>query len=230
MSTPESQIFWPDTRATSSASRVGRGAGWGAVAMFFVWIGFAGLALVWNLEQRALFHRAQHHPFSVSLDDVRDSQARADFLNHALPVLVVVTAAFFITWLYVQYRRLHSSSAHARLAPGWAIGGWFVPIVNLVLPYLVVADVWKATGGRRSGGRALVACWWASYLLSGVLALSANGAEDDATTLHDALHVNSLYLARAGSLLVAAVLALVIVRGVLRHPVGERWTSSGAES
>jgi hypothetical protein len=64
--------------------------------------------------------------------------------------------------------------------------------------------------------------------LTGFLALRANSAEDDATTLRDALNVNSLYLARAGSLLVAAVLALLIVRAVLHHPVDERPT--GAES
>jgi hypothetical protein len=228
MSTPETNIFWPSESSTSSANRVGRVAGWGAIAMFFVWIGFTGLAFVWNLEQRSLLHRAQQHPFSVGLDDIRDAQARADFLNHALPVLFVITAAIFITWLYLEYRQLDRSYASTRFRPGWAIGAWFVPFLNLVRPFQVVEDVWKSTGGRRSGSRALPACWWGSYLLSGFLAVSANGAEDDATTLHDALNANSLYLARAGSLLVAAVLALLIVRSVLHHPFGD--VPKGAES
>lgn len=28
-----------------------------------------------------------------------------------------------------------------RLAPGWAIGGWFIPVASFVLPYLVLKDV-----------------------------------------------------------------------------------------
>src|SRR5215831_12432517 len=148
MSIHESNIFWATEAHTSSGNRVGRVgrlAGWATIAMFFVWIGFTGLAFVWNLEQRALFHRAQQHPFSVTLDDVHRQRVRADFLTHAIAVLFVITAVVFITWLYSEYRQLDRSNAPARFAPGWAIGGWFVPFLNLVRPLQVVEDVWKST-------------------------------------------------------------------------------------
>jgi hypothetical protein len=64
--------------------------------------------------------------------------------------------------------------------------------------------------------------------VSAFVGRAANGPEDDAKTLHEALDTNALYLARAVSLFVAAVLALLIVRGVLNHPVAE--LPAGAES
>src|SRR5439155_132443 len=54
--------------------------------------------------------------------------------------------------------------------PSWfAVGGWFVPFANLVLPPLVFADLARrsvAPGGPRL--RWLVWLWWPVYLLAGV--------------------------------------------------------------
>lgn len=54
-------------------------------------------------------------------------------------------------------------SAPHRLAAGWAIGGWFVPIGNMILPVLVVTDVVKASNPmRRSIPQ--VWLWWVSWI------------------------------------------------------------------
>lgn len=50
-----------------------------------------------------------------------------------------------------------------RTSARWALFGWFVPYVNLVVPVLVVADVVRAAGLRRPGA-ATVRVWWAAEL------------------------------------------------------------------
>ena len=199
-------------------------AGWASIGMFFVWIGFSVLAFVWNLDQRSLLRRAQTEPFSVTLDEVRDADARADLLNTTLLVLTVITAVFFITWLYLEYRRVQRANEPTRFEAGWAIGAWFVPFLNWVRPYQVAEDVWKATAGREKS-RALVGAWWGCYLGSILLAFAA-GSGEEARTIDDALNKNGLYIARAVVLLVAAVLALLMVRAVLRSRAGELATGS----
>jgi hypothetical protein len=87
-------------------------------------------------------------------------------------------------------------------------------------------DVWKATAGR-ARSRALVGVWWGTYVGS-TLVLFAAGSGEDAQSIEDALDKNGLYLARAVLLLVAAALALVMVRSVLRSSAGDAPT--GAES
>ncbi len=222
--TPNS-TFWPEQTKTVRGEGLRRIAGWASVAMFLVWIGFSGLALVWNLEQRSLLHRAQAHPFSVSIDEVRDADARADFLKHTVLVLMVVTAVFFITWLYLEYRRVRRY-APTRFDAGWAIGGWFVPFLNWFRPYQVVEDVWGATAGR-TRSRALVGAWWGCYLASGLVAVAA-GSGEEAKTFDEALSHNGLYIARAVLMLAAAVFAALLVRSVLHASVNE--LPSGAES
>jgi len=56
-----------------------------------------------------------------------------------------------------------------RLAAGWAVGGWFVPIGNLVIPMIVVTDVVKASN---PAGRSIPECglWWTGWI-GGNLAL-----------------------------------------------------------
>ncbi len=66
-----------------------------------------------------------------------------------------------------------------RYGHGWAIGGWFVPILNFWRPMQVVNDVWRAGGWPRSsvlpgsGGR----CSIASGIFRGSRT-SAYGAEE----------------------------------------------------
>jgi hypothetical protein len=53
--------------------------------------------------------------------------------------------------------------ARHRLAAGWAIGGWFIPIGNLFLPVIVVLDLVKASNPT---GQSLprVWMWWAGWI------------------------------------------------------------------
>jgi hypothetical protein len=204
--------FWTDG-ATTDGGRLRRLAGWASVGMFLVWIGFSVLAFVWNVEQRSLLQRAKRDPFSVSLSEVRDSNARGTFLNHAFLVLLLVTAACFITWMYLEYRRAERAGATTRFAIGWAWGAWFVPILNWFRPYQVMEDVWGATAGR-TRSRALIGAWWGFYVASIAAAIAA-GSGDDARTIDEALSKNGFYVARAVLALVAAALAAVIVRAVL---------------
>ena len=45
-----------------------------------------------------------------------------------------------------------------------AVGGWFIPFGNLVLPYLTVREAWdRKMGSDRSF---IVPLWWATFLLT----------------------------------------------------------------
>src|SRR5262249_60373252 len=55
-----------------------------------------------------------------------------------------------------------------RLGPGWAIGGWLIPIANLVIPFIIMDDVWRGAdpsiprgdpSWRRSSTLAAIWAW-----------------------------------------------------------------------
>ncbi|WP_280311170.1 DUF4328 domain-containing protein [Nocardia abscessus] len=54
------------------------------------------------------------------------------------------------------------------LERGWAIGSWFIPLGNLILPALVVADLHRAEHRRPNHSLLLVVLWWLSWLTTWV--------------------------------------------------------------
>lgn len=143
----------------------------------------------------------------------------------------VATAILFVVW---QYR--HASNARSLayrvdgLGPGWAIGGWFIPFANLVLPAVQIhgssresdPDLPVPPGARRGNGSATVVPWAVLYGVGAVLerfgsftypderdALRAGGVDE---FLADAADAD--WLMALGSLVTvaAAVAAIVMVR------------------
>ncbi len=51
----------------------------------------------------------------------------------------------------------------ARRGPRWAIGAWFIPIVNIVMPALILRDLARRVSPDGSGRGKLVLVWWLLY-------------------------------------------------------------------
>jgi len=108
----------------------------------------------------------------------------------------IAALVLLIVW---TWRSAHNARAlgrtGARLAPGWAIGAWFVPLANFVLVYLLVSDLWRSSdassergdGWRRLPGSPLVRLWIVAYvggvlLLFGAMGLAVTGVTGVSTT------------------------------------------------
>jgi predicted RNA-binding Zn-ribbon protein involved in translation (DUF1610 family) len=85
------------------------------------------------------------------------------------------TAVVFLMWIYTAYGNLESFGVKGlENSAGWAVGGFFIPIFNLLGPLYVVQEIWKASDPRvrdswkEGSASALAAFWWTC----GSLALS----------------------------------------------------------
>lgn len=67
-------------------------------------------------------------------------------------------------WMHRCYRNLPALGSRGYLSPAWAAGCWFVPIANLVLPYVAVRDIWAASRPGERWNVVLVATWWIAWL------------------------------------------------------------------
>lgn len=80
-------------------------------------------------------------------------------------VTVLLAAALVIIWFYRVRDNLDAFAGSApELRTGWAIGGWFVPLANLVIPFRVMADVARVSLFR-SGTPGLVWAWWLPFVV-----------------------------------------------------------------
>jgi hypothetical protein len=95
----------------------------------------------------------------------------------SLVVVYIVLIVFWMMWVHRLYRNLRALGADGlTYSPGWAVGYWFIPILNLFRPYQVMRETWQASHPSHGGGtswKAVVApsaigAWWAIHLISNV--------------------------------------------------------------
>jgi hypothetical protein len=227
--TTSAELLVPEV--SSREARVAHGAAILLQVLFAGWVLLCGLAITAQLAQRSLLQRLLVDPFAVTPGELRAGDAWRDALNTGALVLVVITGVVFITWCFLEHRRVDRLGRGTGLRSGWAIAGWFVPFANLYVPYRVTADIWNGTVGWRAGrsgaGRhvhdsrtsPLVLTWWVGCIGGVFLLRHANSAAQKAKTLSDVLSANAVYLTGDLVVLVTAILALMIVRRVSRTRV-----------
>ena len=138
---------------------------------------------------------------------------KASIIGMGLAAIVLLVAGVvFLLWLYRARVNAEMLAVRPqRLGRGWTVGAWFVPLGNIVLPPLVVADVWRASSGRSSG---LVAAWWTAVL--GAWALDVCGTVSGVYTKVAAV----AFTIEAAVTLIAAGLLMAIIREISRAQGG----------
>jgi hypothetical protein len=159
----------------------------------------------------------------------------------ALIVLGIVGGAIaWLIWQFRAHRNLRALGAQGlRFSPGWAVGWWFVPFANFVMPFLTVTELYKASdagGGsiewKRRPAHPLLGFWWAAFVGSRVLAsVSSVVAPNRLSTVGPEITQAGVVIAADAVLAVAALLALVLVRRIDREQAAkhERLASWGAQ-
>ncbi|MCX4694949.1 DUF4328 domain-containing protein [Streptomyces sp. NBC_01408] len=152
-----------------------------------------------------------------------DSLDQADLLNGLAGILQVLAllsiAAVFIVWFYRVrcnaeiFRRDGFSQSR-----GWAIGGWFIPFANLVMPYRTAKQIWAAStqlgpdGASRQVSTAPLTAWWLVWVLSQVVSQVFGRVYMNAETPEELRDAFALGIVSDLLTVVAAVLAVLFVR------------------
>jgi hypothetical protein len=155
---------------------------------------------------------------------VHDSEDLVTVAAISCALISVVIAVLFIVWMWRAAKNNETLGRdHPRLGPGWAIGGWFVPLANLVIPVLVMQDLWRGSSEQIPRGdmrwritdRSVLVGWWWAALVVSIPRVTRIGAGSTAAS-----QVNDLRTSAAGGLVcmlsgvTAAVLAILVVRGL----------------
>lgn len=134
-------------------------------------------------------------------------------------VTLLVVGGMFLYWLYLARVNLpHLIHAHVKYAPGWTVGAWLVPLMNLFAPYSVIGEIDRLSAEADADGdpkvdanHALLAPWWASAILGTALAIwYLVAAKDTAAAVRSAAIVH--VLAGAATLLAATLAAVLVLR------------------
>lgn len=139
-----------------------------------------------------------------------------------LPV-TILTAIFFLIWLHRVTKNLDALDAVGDYSPSWAVGWWFIPFANFVVPYKVVKDVWEKSDpnikeetdywhsfnpGLLFGG------WWAFWLLSRFVGRAADTYANKLETTDQWFVLTKIIMVFDFLSIIAGVLCILIVLGI----------------
>ena len=75
-------------------------------------------------------------------------------------------------WMHRAYRNLPALGAQGlRWSPAWAAGAWFIPVANFVIPYGVMRELWRGSGGPPESFSP--GLWWAALLGANAVRIAA---------------------------------------------------------
>ncbi|MER6095269.1 DUF4328 domain-containing protein [Streptomyces sp. NPDC001728] len=133
-------------------------------------------------------------------------------------MVYLATGIVFIVWFHRLRKNAEVWAADLQTrTPGYAIGGWFIPIANFWIPRAIAAEIWRASrrepyaaDGR--GELALLNGWWVCWTVSTVTNWVSGQMYETAETTGDYTTASQWSLAGYALDIAAAVLAVLFVR------------------
>ena len=161
----------------------------------------------------------------VPLADLNAADSRFNSSALAQLVLIALCALTFLLWYSRAYRNVIAMGVRApRYGTRWAVGSWFVPFVNLVIPKNVTNDIYRGSDPEMAYGdpafasrpiSPLLNWWWALWLISGVLDRIA--ARSSSATANDLASSTQIYIASDVLNAIAGCLAIAVVMQITRR-------------
>lgn len=209
-----------------------------ALTALFILVAGASVALsLAHVHRKSVLGRIADN--TATLQEARHADDLVHSAGQVLLILVAVTGIVFLVW---QWRSARNAEAldrfGARFGPVWSIGGWFIPLANLVIPVLVMQDLWRSfdprpsiEGFRKNPRSGLIGWWWGVFVISGFLSRGGTASSSSLSDLRSAEDAASF---GAALFAVAAILAIAVVSGIstrqlaLRAAVAEQASGSSA--
>ena len=90
-------------------------------------------------------------------------------------VLFAAFVAAVVVYMIWQYRAATNGAAlgsPTRIGPGWGVGWWFIPVANILMPLLVLRDLWRNAVPGESPTMTLPTSAAVCFLVSLVVAIA----------------------------------------------------------
>ncbi len=145
----------------------------------------AVVAMLSSLMQLELLSRGK---FSVAEGQTNDLRQMIVGLSQV--ALYLFTAVIFGCWIVRANKNVRALGAvNLPITPGWAVGYFFIPILNFWRPYQAMKNLWQASHNPPSWANitagSILPAWWALWLISNILGQMAGRAMMAAREIKD---------------------------------------------
>lgn len=161
----------------------------------------------------------------VTLESLEASDFRQQIIAITYVLAFLVTVIFFSIWFYRAYRNLPALGARGlHTSPGWAVGYFYIPIVNLYRPYRAAKEIWQASVPTSEPNHpnawqdqkvsSIVGWWWGFWIASSVLGRISNRISSNVESLSGYRSTLWIDLGIQVIIIIAAILAIVVIKNV----------------
>jgi len=137
---------------------------------WMLWVG--ALLCVFSLVSSGMQIHLLSGPYDAEQGRVNDLREQSLTILNLL--YYVATAIVFGRWILLAHRNLPALGVRTiEVTPGWAVGWFFVPIVNLWMPYQAMRFLWRASHSAtrpdiQDSGWALQT-WWTLWIVNWIV-------------------------------------------------------------
>lgn len=178
----------------------------------------SGLAQISLLKEIASGQR-------VPLEVARANDLRQLIVTVAQAVVYILTVVAFLMWLHRTAGNLTALGIrNPEFTPGWAVGWFFIPFMNLYRPYQVVKEIYQGSdpeadpaddlSWRFSNVTPLIGIWWGAWLISNITSQASFRISME-NKVADMLLIASWFGLVADLVsMIAAVLLIFVIRSI----------------
>jgi len=169
-----------------------------------------GVAVVKNYQQYELLMSAKNG-VDVNMDEAGSILVHQLMIKMAQLGFRVIVGIQFLMWVYRMSRNAHCvKTGKPTSSPGWAVGCYFIPVLNMWKPYLIMKEIYEAFRQRPSDSKVLP-LWWTAWVLSSAVGCFFSRYMLHAETLDELLVASRWAIALDASLIVLNVAAALMV-------------------
>lgn len=175
-------------------------------------------AVAWGLFGLAIINRIsvlediQNQNWSNDLQERADSADNFAQSTAGLGIcLGVALTILLMVWLFRTTKALRQLGYQTKYAPGWAVGGFFIPIAQFIIVYQMISDCRKAiayfNGGSIDNRYSVLGWWWG--LQAAALLVSRSLVSSDSSDINSMIDHEYLRIGVAAAMTAAVILASI---------------------
>jgi len=164
----------------------------------------------------------------LTTEQASANDSRERLVSRVALLFFVGTAVCWLMWQHRAYANLRLIGLRdTEYTPGWSVGYWFIPLINLYRPYQITAELYRRSeiqNGRDPigglSGPPLVGVWWFVYIAWGATSRFIGTLAKDANTVPTLISATNAELAAHLLGGVVTVLALFVIVAIDRFQQG----------
>ena len=185
----------------------------------FVSIVIDAIALFSGVSQYQLLSDFKHGIYSseaLATAAVESNDQRQQVIGRFQAGVAITTIILFAMWIYrANFNARSLGAQNMKFTPGWSVGCYFIPFLNLWRPYQAMKEIWKAsknpTSWESEERSAILPWWWFFFLVASMFGSASFRTSMSAKELHELISSTGVTIASDLVSIPATIIALVLV-------------------